>query len=379
MISSPLGLAQGVGLVGLGSPLSPNLRIIASASFPLDQPLLRNKSGEVLEGVLIENLLFDGGGRSDGIWFNGVRSSMMKNVTVMNVLRPNNYGFRFLTYGKADVSACYFYGLRAISTWGGIEIASNDASHPVIDNGFFGVRLQVTERGIYIHATPYYAVQREMFSSVMIDTNSPTAVGIEDGCAYNTFVGVALENTTRTGIGLKQTGGGSVYLNFIINYPTSTVSQLSTLSEGAEFQHVHINELLLSRQTSDLPAATTDTSMLFSRPNGEIVIRNGTGNARELQTKSEVAGISGTTTLANNLRGSLWISDTATQGAVKFERAEPDSNYFVVASVGDIAGKPAIGSTRLYVTAKTSSGFQLNAEAPPGAGNKVKADWILIR
>ncbi len=381
LISSPLDLAQGVALLGLGSPQSTQLRIVASSSFPLDQPMIRNHTGGVMEGVLIENLLFNGNDRADGVWFNGLRSSMMKNVIVQGVTRPNDYGFRVMGFEGADASNDFFYGLRTIVCWGGLYMAGTTSS-PALRNAFFGTRFQAIQRGIFLDTgggSP--SVQGNGFFNVMIDTTTTTAVGIEDRGYYNHFEDVVAENSVREGSSVGLIGGaGAVYLNMLFNsYITShKVSPLSLLTVGADFARARTAGWIFF-QTSDPTPATLETTQLFSRLNGEMAIRVGSGRVRELATKTELNGLSATSMAAKNFRGSLTLSGPQTSEAVRFGAAESDSGYFVVASVSALSGKPASGSTRVFVTDKSTSGFTVHLESAPGAGNSITVDWILIR
>ncbi len=94
-----------------------------------------------------------------------------------------------------------------------------------------------------------------------------------------------------------------------------------------------------------------------------------------------VRGISATATLCHNLRGSVTISDNATSASVSFaaDQQETDATYFVTATVNTSAGTPASGSTRVYISARATSGFTVNLEAAPGSGNSVTVAWILMR
>lgn len=92
-----------------------------------------------------------------------------------------------------------------------------------------------------------------------------------------------------------------------------------------------------------------------------------------------LSGISGTSTEANNLRGSVTISDTDTTAAVIFGTAEDDDQYFATASVAGESTSPATGSTRTKITNKTAAGFTVEVETAPGAGESVDIDWIMVR
>jgi hypothetical protein len=92
-----------------------------------------------------------------------------------------------------------------------------------------------------------------------------------------------------------------------------------------------------------------------------------------------ITGIGAVSGNPKNLRGSVTISGTTTTATVTFTQPEDDASYFVTPAVSGTTGIPAAGSTRVYATNKTASGFMLNLEAAPGTGNSVTVDWILIR
>ncbi len=143
-----------------------------------------------------------GSQRADGIVFNGVRSSMMRNVSVQGVTRAKAYAFPVQNVGIiADASANFFFGLRSITTWGGLYMTGSDPT-PTIDNFFFGLRLQAMERGIFLDrgTQSTSTVSANGFWGVMIDTSSDTAVGVDDGGARNHFERLVAENTTAHGL-----------------------------------------------------------------------------------------------------------------------------------------------------------------------------------
>jgi len=84
------------------------------------------------------------------------------------------------------------------------------------------------------------------------------------------------------------------------------------------------------------------------------------------------------------LHGRKQISGTDTVAAVTFVlktsyETVADDDYFVTAIVGATAGAPDDGSTRVFITDKTTSGFTINLEVAPGAGNSVTVDWMVMR
>lgn len=106
--------------------------------------------------------------------------------------------------------------------------------------------------------------------------------------------------------------------------------------------------------------------------------RGGTGVQRYINLQT-IEGVSGTTTPAKNLRGSVTISDFSTSGTVTFGIAEINTAYFVTATVSAVSGTPATGSTRAHISNKTTTGFTVELEVAPGTANSVTVDWILIR
>lgn len=90
-------------------------------------------------------------------------------------------------------------------------------------------------------------------------------------------------------------------------------------------------------------------------------------------------GISATTTSANNLRGSLTISDLAISATVTFDKPESDAEYFLTVAPTRISGSPEIGSNRIRSIIKARNNFTVKLEVPPGKGNNVTFDWHLIR
>ena len=95
-----------------------------------------------------------------------------------------------------------------------------------------------------------------------------------------------------------------------------------------------------------------------------------------------IKSISSGTTLGNNRSGFVDITGAATTTAVvTFTVNEPDAAYFVTGLVtGKLAGTPASGSYRAHLsTFPTTTGFTIELEAAPGAGNTVRVWWAIER
>jgi hypothetical protein len=106
---------------------------------------------------------------------------------------------------------------------------------------------------------------------------------------------------------------------------------------------------------------------------------SGSGGAEGRLSLATVASISGTAVKSRNLRGSVRLAGPQATTSVRFSAAEPDPAYFVSAVVAGVAGQPAAGATHVWVRDKTTAGFTVVLEAPPGADSAVTVDWILVR
>lgn len=127
-------------------------------------------------------------------------------------------------------------------------------------------------------------------------------------------------------------------------------------------------------------AGATETTLIDPRSTTTLSFTDASGTAFFVSKSiSGLSGLSGTSVKSNNLRGSVTISDANTTAAVSFAIAEANTAFFVIASATVSAGTPAAGSTRCYVTNQATSGFTINLEVAPGAGNSVRVSWFIIR
>jgi hypothetical protein len=92
-----------------------------------------------------------------------------------------------------------------------------------------------------------------------------------------------------------------------------------------------------------------------------------------------ITGISGGHIPAKNLRGSFIINGDAATATIAFGAAERDTNYFLTITPMSNMGNPAAGSNRVFSVKKSTTGFTVAVEAPPGRGNSVTFDWHMIR
>lgn len=77
-------------------------------------------------------------------------------------------------------------------------------------------------------------------------------------------------------------------------------------------------------------------------------------------------------------KGAAVISALATSAAVAFAETEQDNNYFVLEGVQLSAGAAA-GAERIYITNQSTTGFTINTQVAPGAGQSVTIHWLVKR
>ncbi|RCW44219.1 glycosyl hydrolase family 28-related protein [Paenibacillus prosopidis] len=93
-----------------------------------------------------------------------------------------------------------------------------------------------------------------------------------------------------------------------------------------------------------------------------------------------VRGISGTDSNANNLGGSVTVSDANTSQAVTFTNAEPDTSFRIMLTVRSVSGAPASGAyVPVAPSGKATTGFTVNLQSAPGAGTSITYEWFLFR
>ena len=90
-------------------------------------------------------------------------------------------------------------------------------------------------------------------------------------------------------------------------------------------------------------------------------------------------GLSGTDTQANNLRGTATVTGAATTATWTFTTAEPDVNYYPVATAVSSTGGPAAGSNRVLSITKNAGSVVVNTEVAPGGAATVTFDIHIIR
>lgn len=95
---------------------------------------------------------------------------------------------------------------------------------------------------------------------------------------------------------------------------------------------------------------------------------------------THIRGLSGTSTVANNVGGQVTISAGATSAAVTFTNTEPDTSYRLMFSIRSATAAPAAGAyIPLPATSRTTGGFTMNVSAAPGGAESVTYEWLLFR
>lgn len=127
-------------------------------------------------------------------------------------------------------------------------------------------------------------------------------------------------------------------------------------------------------------STVTGTVLIDPRSTGTLSVVDSAADTFYVSRQMRgVKGISATATAANNLRGSVTISNTATSAVVTFPTAEVNASYYIQATVASVSGSPATGSWRLRTGGKSTTGFTVLLEVAPGSGNSVTIDWLLVR
>ena len=107
-----------------------------------------------------------------------------------------------------------------------------------------------------------------------------------------------------------------------------------------------------------------------------------TGFPRQINSNffQYIKGLSGTADNANNLGGTVTISDANTSAAVTFTNVEPNSTYRLLFTPSGAHNNPDPNSfIATSPTSKTTSGFTMNIHTAPGVGKSVSFNWFLFR
>jgi hypothetical protein len=98
-----------------------------------------------------------------------------------------------------------------------------------------------------------------------------------------------------------------------------------------------------------------------------------------LSQRTNQAGLSGTSTRANNLRAQCTVADASTACVWNFAVAEPNASYFAVCASSSVTGSPAADSAVILSQTKATGSDTFNLKAAPGAGTSRTFDCIMVR
>lgn len=182
---------------------------------------------------------------------------------------------------------------------------------------------------------------------------------------------LASENSQGSGLANFAVSGTGALRNSITLH---AVDQQGTETQRAIILDASSNynlvEAYLRGQSSSITDNGTKNIIRYVRSNGTNI------NSGPL---TAISSLSSTVTAANNLAGTMSISDANTSNAYTFPTAEPDTSYYLTVTPSSQVGAPATGSSRIVKIVKTTTTFTVTVETAPGAGTTQNFDWHLFR
>jgi hypothetical protein len=296
------------------------LRSEAAAALPADLP---PDDPEALFRVL----RFEDDAPEVGLDLTNVSYSQIDNVTVTHCETGIRMG-ELSTYNTLTNPAIAYCET-------GVEVNLG-----TMDNNIFGGRLSAVGTGIKVNNTGHLNIY---------------------GMTFDAFKATGLEVKT----------GGSVNLHYpwFDSVPPSTPVKIAPQAYSCSI----VKPRFAGTTPRIIDNQSDSTLILDATSEGNLV-------SDLLRTKSlQTSGISQTTVKAQNLRGSVAISGAESSAAIAFAAPEPDENYFVTATSVSATGNPLAGARNVYVTGKSSNGFEVCVQEAPGEGSAVQVDWILVR
>lgn len=286
----------------------------------------------------------NGSGRwAHGVWASGWQTSDIRKLKIMQSATVGLHLENFC-------NALQFYGLEVVGSSGAgtieraIELSSSSSTWELY---FTGGTLQGYFTKALLHSD---GVSPLMSGFHLENTNASPTDGAD----------VVLDGTSQSPRNCKFTriqGGSFLTVGTIRNFDVS---------------HSEIGDFTLGSATQQ-SGLTNSRSQTYT-DNGALNYRYGCGDNSGNRLADiigmpqlSVTGISATTTVPKNLRGSATFASAATR-AVSFGTAEPDATYFVSISGG--------ANETFWVTSKGTGGFTLNSS---NATSTATVDWHLIR
>jgi hypothetical protein len=311
------------------------------------------KSHPIIRNIYVDNTSSANAG-GIGILWRDAQWGVLDDVRVENV----ETGIK-LHPGTASTLYNRILSPRIRFTVTGIEVGDigGGASNA---NQIIGGQISNTTDGIRVRAqsTKIFGTAVEVFTGVGVDITSVASDTMVLGMHFeNTAPGTSIGIRTAVGT-LRTTIGGNLYIN--------TNNSVVNFAEAAQLRNLDFQPGVGTYQAESF-GLNASTGARFahvkSSADGVAQITNSTDTA--LATIA-VEAISGTGIRARNLRGSATFA-AGTTVAVTFGTPEPDASYFIAIS--------ANANKTFWVTAKTTTGFTLNASAV----SSDTVDWVLIR
>lgn len=287
--------------------------------------------------------------------FCGVNSGSTRHTITDNIFVKNATGY-YGGWGLDMNSAGDFCVMTGNYIEGGTAgchlVGSNDAT--VTGNTF------VTDRGVWIEDPN--SLRNTISGNTISLTNNVASVqkvGIRiDGGKDNLVVGNMIDcNSIATAKGILFSSIGAAH-SLGNNIVGNTIANATTGIESADVNN-----------DGNFANANVFRSVTTAFP--RAIYSNFFQNIR---------GLSGTSDNANNLGGTVVVSDANTSAAVTFTNVEPNASYRLMFSVKSVSGTPASGSfIPTAPSSLTTSGFTINLQSAPGAGNSISYNWFLFR
>jgi len=331
-----------------------------------------------------------------------------------------------LTINKSNITV-FGYGAKLKSNNNSEMILIQDASGIVGRVNVFGLQIDGNDnatKGVKIVRAVDCAVRDLQITKCELDGVLITGDGVGasthievSNCRINGPAGV---DAAAAGINI---GGGGVnaatrlFNNYIADYPTSIFDAgVNTVDVGGVFEtgvnavitsggdgvfigdwvesgsfsgaHFRIGDArttIIGTHGSTIANVDAYAAGQFPARNNKILMQgaNVLGNIVTpdggLQSYATTLGGSILADAPKNLRGTLLISGTATSASATFVNAEPNEDYFIVATPNVLVGAPASGSNRITRIDKTNGFFTLFVEVAPGVSTSVEFDWLLVR
>lgn len=182
-------------------------------------------------------------------------------------------------------------------------------------------------------------------------------------------IGSGAATLNMRGIGELQIGNGLT--------ANTTISTLSNLARGSIVSIVNYQDsfdFTLASGTGTGNIVLQNQRTVTMNKFGQIITFYVTGQGKAYEIGRN---------FSNRKRGIATISDSATSTAITFAgqnmHLEPDNQYRVIFWVESVSGTPAAGAWLARASSRATTGFTVNLQAAPGAGNSITFGWEVLK